>query len=64
MNWIRVSERLPDDDQSVMVALDLSMVVDWSEPVWIGYHDADGWFSADAIPIKVTHWAKIPEPPA
>jgi hypothetical protein len=56
--WIPVADRLPDDELTVLIALK-----DSDEPVWLGYHDADGWFSADAMPQIVTHWQPIPEPP-
>lgn len=56
--WIPVTARLPDDELTVLIALK-----DSDEPVWLGYHDAEGWFSADAMPQIVTHWQPIPEPP-
>lgn len=58
--WIPVSARLPDDDLMVMVALQGS-----DEPVWIGYHDADGWYYASGEPAGdcVTHWMPMPEGP-
>jgi Protein of unknown function (DUF551) len=58
--WIPVAERLPDDDITVMIALD------GDEPVWMGWHDsADGWYSVDATPLRqrVTHWMPMPEGP-
>lgn len=58
MNWIPVTDRLPDDDLMVMIALE-----DSDEPVWIGYHEGDGWYAANADPVHVTHWAPIPEGP-
>lgn len=57
--WIPVTERLPDDDITVIVALGCS-----DEPVWLGYHDADGWSTVDAVPhFDVTHWMPMPEGP-
>ena len=61
MSWIPVTERLPDDELTVLVAL-----ADSDEPVWLGYHDADGWYYIDGAPAdeNVTHWQPMPEGPA
>lgn len=59
--WIPLTERLPDDDITVLVA-----VKDVDEPVWLAYHDEHGWFSAtDGVPLTalVTHWRQMPEGP-
>lgn len=58
--WIPVTERLPDDEETVMVALK-----DAGEPVWLGWHDEDGWHEVGAgnLGDSVTHWQPIPEPP-
>lgn len=56
--WTPVGEQLPDDDVSVMIALE----GEHGEPVWIGFHDDAGWHSAtDAAPLgdMVTHWKNI-----
>lgn len=58
--WIAITEQLPDDDQTVLIALD-------DGEVWTGYMDEGVWryVSADLIDsAKVTHWAEFPEPPA
>ena len=57
--WTPVTDRLPDDDLTVMVALT------GDEPVWFGFHDEHGWHSADASPLgdQVTHWMPMPEGP-
>lgn len=57
--WIPIAEALPDDDLTVIVA-----TPDSDEPVWIGYHDGEGWHFADSMPAHVTHWRQLPEPPA
>lgn len=62
MNWIPVSERLPDDDEAVIVATKGS----FSEPVWIGWHSPEGWYAVGVVgaaQIEVTHWGEFPEPP-
>lgn len=58
--WIPVTERLPDDDLTVMISC-----TDADEPVWLGYHDEHGWHSAtDSEPLgkMVTAWKPMPEP--
>ena len=57
MNWTPVTERLPDDDTTVMIAgRDFG--------VWIGYHDGDdGWLDVHGSQVTVTHWAELPEGP-
>ena len=57
--WIPVADQLPDDDSSVLIALNGES----GEPVWIGYHDADGWHSSEGMPVAVTHWQDIPAGP-
>jgi hypothetical protein len=59
--WVRVQDRLPDDDSTVLIA-----IKDASEPVWMGWHDVDGWQSVDALQLggAVTHWRPLPEGPA
>jgi hypothetical protein len=57
--WIPVTERLPDDETLVLVALTY-------QEVWTGYRDGDVWryVSADIIAEElVTHWMPMPEPP-
>lgn len=60
MVWIKASDCLPDDDLEVLI-----FVPDDDEPVWIGYHGGDEWYSVDAMPLGqlVTHWMDLPEPP-
>lgn len=58
-SWIAVTERLPDDDELVLVALS-------DGEVWTGYHDADAWMdnvTGSAMNGQVTHWQSLPEPP-
>lgn len=56
--WIPVGERLPDTDATVLAALN-----DQEAPVWLAYHDAEGWFSVDAGSVEVTHWMPLPASP-
>jgi hypothetical protein len=57
--WIPVTERLPDDGQSVIVF--------WSKYREVGeavFGKDDGWFSTDRGGCyEVTHWMPLPEPP-
>ena len=59
--WIAVADELPDDDTTVMIYCPGS-----DEPVWLGWHDEDGWHEVDASPIgddEVRAWADIPNGP-
>lgn len=57
--WIPVTERLPDDDATVLIFLPKD-----PEPVWLGYSDEDGWYSVEAVLCEPTHWRELPEPPS
>lgn len=60
--WNPASDSLPDDEQTVLIALS-------DGEVWTGYHDAGQWryVSSDLVDQgsgeTVTHWANFPEPP-
>lgn len=60
MSWVSASERLPDDDQTVLIAMD-------DGEVWTGYLEADHqWRYVSSEPItsaRITHWMDFPEPP-
>ena len=57
ITWIPVTERLPDDETTVLIA------TPGADP-WPGWHDEVGWFQADGSPVEeVTHWANMPEGP-
>lgn len=58
--WIAVSDKLPDDQTLVLIALN-------DDDVWTGFRDAGIWRYVDAMPIaaeRVTHWRSMPAPPA
>jgi hypothetical protein len=58
--WIPVSDRLPDDETLVLLALN-------DDDVWPGFRASDTWRYVDAMPItveRVTHWMPMPAPPA
>ena len=57
--WKPIAESLPDDDLTVLVALDDGYV-------WPAFMDGEQWHYVTADPIedvKVTHWMNMPEPP-
>ena len=57
--WTRCADRMPDDDQTVLIVMD-------DGEVWTGWHDGDhGWryVSGDPVNCVVTHWAEFPAPP-
>lgn len=63
IEWIEVTERLPDDDTTVLVCTDVEEEHDY--PVWFGYFDEsseDGeWYAADGSLLSaVKRWAKMP----
>ena len=57
--WHDAALDLPDDELTVLVALD-------DGEVWTGFLDAGQWryVSADLIEPTVTHWAEFPLPPS
>ena len=56
--WIDTKQQLPDDETTVLIALD-------DGEVWTGYIDGEEWHyvSGDTMASKVTHWQDLPEPP-
>lgn len=57
-DWISTAEQLPDDEQTVLIAME-------DGEVWTGFMDAGEWryVSADPVGCAVTHWREFPEPP-
>ena len=63
INWIPVTDRLPDEDETVLIYAPTS-----DEPIWLGYliGDTGRWYDVDGYhltPRAVTHWAAIPKGP-
>ena len=59
INWNPVASSLPDDDTTVLVALD-------DKEVYTAYRDGGIWRAIDSSPIAdecVTHWAHMPASP-
>lgn len=55
ITWTPVTERLPNDDTTVLICTDAC-----DEPVWLGYHANDAWWDTEGNRIDVTHWAAMP----
>ena len=54
--WINVNVKMPDDDETVMIAVD--------GETWMGFRDGDyGWRDITSGRCTVTHWMPLPEPP-
>ena len=64
ITWIPVTERLPDEDETVLIYAPTS-----DEPVWLGFMSVytGHWYDADdgyrMTSRAVTHWAAIPKGP-
>ena len=55
--WISVDDRLPDDDEVVIICTDKNFV-------YAGELIGDTWFlDNDSWTATVTHWMPLPEPP-
>ena len=55
--WVSVDDRLPDDDEVVIICTDKNFV-------YAGELIGDTWFlDNDSWTATVTHWMPIPQPP-
>ena len=57
--WKSTADELPDDETTVLVALE-------DGEVWPAYHYAGSWIYVTGDPIsasRVTHWMDMPEHP-
>ena len=57
--WHRVEDGLPDDSRDVLIftASRITGVGSFIRPNWYQ------WYSGGGLPVDVTHWMPIPEPP-
>ena len=70
MNWISVSERLPEEDEVVLLRLPNGLITgsldDNDGPCWRIGNDSIFWdhcFNLDLNFDDVSHWMPLPEPP-
>lgn len=60
MNWIKCSERLPEDGLTVLL-------YERPDELWFGYFDGEPeaivFFGAGSKRKNITHWMPLPEPP-
>lgn len=68
-DWIRVEDKLPDENTNVMATNANGETLDEREPV-IAYCECGKWFSICwwnffqyRVLEDVTHWQPLPEPP-
>lgn len=63
MEWIKCSERMPDETQPVITVTDGNVVqrtlYQFCDGVWIDWYEQYDELKADAF----THWMPLPEPP-
>lgn len=56
LTWHEVTERLPDNDRTVLI-----FVPDSEEPVWLGYYQDGQWVYAEGFEAHdVVRWADKP----
>ena len=57
--WVRCEERLPDDSRDVIIfhTSGIVGVGSFIRPNWYQ------WYSGGGLPVDVTHWMPLPEPP-
>ena len=56
-NWIKVSDRLPEDDVDVLVFVG-------DDAFTVGYLSAGKWIlDYQGLEDQITHWQPLPEPP-
>lgn len=62
VHWVEAAVEMPDDEMTVLLALS-------NGETWVGYRLAGEWYllaaevTGTGEPIRVTHWADMPEHP-
>lgn len=58
-HWVSVEERVPDDSREVIIfhTSGIIGVGSFIRPNWYQ------WYSGGGLPVDVTHWMPMPEPP-
>ena len=59
MNWISVKERLPEDEERVLIFADGEIHLMTYNSYWHDFTSIEDCFEE----TKVTHWMSLPEPP-
>ena len=57
--WHRVEERLPDDSRDVII-FTVSKIIGLGSLIGPNWYQ---WYSGGGLPVDVTHWMPLPEPP-
>ncbi len=70
MDWIKVSDRLPDTQEDVLIFSGKSMrVASYCRERWIltgsfhEYDENDEDWDWDCVYLRATHWMPLPDPP-
>ena len=64
--WVSVNERLPDDDENVLVySGDKEMFIAWCGVIGRTWRDSfrDAPYD-ELVGISITHWMPLPQPPS
>ena len=62
MEWIKCSQRMPDNTEFVLCIEKRSGYGTYGQP-FVCWHDGDGWVGKTNYRPTVTHWMQLPEPP-
>jgi hypothetical protein len=65
MEWIKVTDRLPEQDEYVLVLVEMNELYSKYMVGWYdyGYGFKFNELGKDINGIKATHWMPLPEPP-
>jgi hypothetical protein len=63
--WISVSERLPDEDEEVLVWCSEAERFDvvWQKYIDVAWQHNGTWYNNQFTYPEVSHWQPLPEPP-
>ena len=67
MRWIKITNKLPSLNEKYGESDYVLGFENENMPVVCWYHKSGEWIvahhKADSLPIKITHWMPLPEPP-